>query len=209
MRQRKIFQLTAFSILAALLVLLGFTPIGSIQLPVIKATTTHIPVIVGALLLGRKEGELLGGMFGVVSVLRSTLAPSLTSFVFSPFLSPPGMSGGNWKALIVAFLPRVLLGTCAWALNLLLQKMRVKKELRWALCALLASLLHTVGVLGLIALLFHDAYCSAIGIVSGGLWAALGTVVLTNGCGEAIAAAVIVSAIMFPLDKLYHVERNG
>ena len=40
------------AMMAAIVVLLANTPLGLIQLPVIKATTTHTPVIIGAVLLG-------------------------------------------------------------------------------------------------------------------------------------------------------------
>ena len=50
------------AMMAAIVVLLANTPLGMIQLPVIKATTTHIPVIVGAILLGPAAGAILGGI---------------------------------------------------------------------------------------------------------------------------------------------------
>ena len=68
----------------AILFLLTFTPIGMIDLPIIKATVLHVPVIISALLLGPKKGAFLGGMFGLASLLKNTLVPNLSSFAFSP-----------------------------------------------------------------------------------------------------------------------------
>ena len=48
------------AMMAAIVVLLANTPLGMIQLPIIKATTTHIPVILGAILLGPLAGTILG-----------------------------------------------------------------------------------------------------------------------------------------------------
>ena len=45
----------------AVVILLASTPLGMIQLPVVKATTVHIPVILGAILLGPLAGSILGG----------------------------------------------------------------------------------------------------------------------------------------------------
>lgn len=44
------------ALLTAILAVLSVTPIGSIPLPAMKATTSHIPVIVGAILLGPGAG---------------------------------------------------------------------------------------------------------------------------------------------------------
>ena len=37
------------ALFAAIILLLAFTPIGYIQLPIIKATIVHVPVILGAI----------------------------------------------------------------------------------------------------------------------------------------------------------------
>ncbi len=80
--------MTGVAMMAALVVLLANTPLGMIQLPIIKATTTHIPVILGAILLGPMAGSILGAVFGLCSMASNTFAPTLLSFAFSPFISP-------------------------------------------------------------------------------------------------------------------------
>ena len=42
--------LVSVALMAAIIIVLANTPLGMIQLPVIKATTVHIPVILGAIL---------------------------------------------------------------------------------------------------------------------------------------------------------------
>ncbi len=44
--------MVSVALMAAIIIVLANTPLGMIQLPVIKATTVHIPVILGALLFG-------------------------------------------------------------------------------------------------------------------------------------------------------------
>lgn len=44
--------LASVALMMAVVILLASTPLGMIQLPVVKATTVHIPVILGAILLG-------------------------------------------------------------------------------------------------------------------------------------------------------------
>lgn len=77
--------LVGVAMMAAIVVLLANTPLGMIQLPIIKATTTHIPVIIGAILLGPMAGAVLGGVFGLCSLVSNTVAPVAASICFSPF----------------------------------------------------------------------------------------------------------------------------
>ena len=79
--------MVSVALMAAVVVLLANTPIGMIQLPIVKATTVHIPVIIGAILLGPAAGAILGGIFGICSMISNTTAPTLLSFAFSPFLA--------------------------------------------------------------------------------------------------------------------------
>lgn len=93
----------------AVVILLASTPLGMIQLPVVKATTVHIPVILGAILLGPLAGSILGGVFGICSMVSNTMAPTLLSFAFSPFMSMTGISGAV-KAVWISVGCRILIG---------------------------------------------------------------------------------------------------
>ena len=64
--------MVTLAMMAAIVVLLANTPLGMIQLPVIKATTVHIPVIIGSILLGPEAGAILGGVFGLCSMVSNT-----------------------------------------------------------------------------------------------------------------------------------------
>ena len=56
--------MVSVALMAAIVILLANTPLGMIQLPIIKATTVHIPVIIGAVLLGPSAGAILGACLG-------------------------------------------------------------------------------------------------------------------------------------------------
>ena len=79
--------MVSVALMAAIVIVLANTPLGMIQLPIIKATTVHIPVILGAILLGPSAGAILGAVFGICSLISNTMAPTLLSFAFSPFMS--------------------------------------------------------------------------------------------------------------------------
>lgn len=117
-QHRQVQSLAVLAMFTAILFLLTFTPIGMIDLPIIKATVLHVPVIIGALLLGPKKGAFLGGMFGLASLLKNTLVPNLSSFAFSPLIPVPGLDRGSPWALVVCFVPRILVGvTPGWSIR--------------------------------------------------------------------------------------------
>ena len=100
-RKKDTRYLTSVALMAAVVILLANTPLGMIHLPIIKATTVHIPVILGAILLGPGAGAILGAVFGVCSMISNTMTPTLLSFAFSPFLSMTGITGAV-KALWIS-----------------------------------------------------------------------------------------------------------
>ena len=50
-RKSRTYPLAICAMLSAIILLLAFTPLGLIDLPLIKATILHVPVIIGAVLL--------------------------------------------------------------------------------------------------------------------------------------------------------------
>ena len=68
----------------AIMLVLAFTPLGMIQLPFIKATILHVPVIIGSILFGPKKGAVLGLFFGLCSFASNTFTPVTLSFASHP-----------------------------------------------------------------------------------------------------------------------------
>jgi uncharacterized membrane protein len=65
--------MVSVALMAAIVVVLANTPLGLIPLPITKATTVHIPVILGAILLGPTAGAILGGVFGICRQFPRTM----------------------------------------------------------------------------------------------------------------------------------------
>ena len=152
-QHRQVQSLAVLAMFTAILFLLTFTPIGMIDLPIIKATVLHVPVIIGALLLGPKKGAFLGGMFGLASLLKNTLVPNLSSFAFSPLIPVPGLDRGSPWALVVCFVPRILVGVTPWLVYTLLQALSrrrgsVLQAGSMALSAVVGAFTNTALVMG-------------------------------------------------------------
>lgn len=183
------------ALLAAIMIVMAFTPLGYIPLPFMNATTMHIPAIVGACLLGPKAGGVLGGLFGITSVVKATIQPNITSFVFTPFYSFSPEFSGNWMSLIVAILPRILIGVVAGLVFQGLVKLIRNQTVSLAVAGVLGAMTNTIGVMGLIYLLFGEQYAAAGGTDPSLLLGVILGVVCTNGIVEAIIAGVLTAAV--------------
>ena len=197
--------MVSVALMSAIIVVLANTPLGMIQLPIIKATTVHIPVIIGAILLGPMAGGILGFVFGVCSLISNTMAPTLLSFAFSPFLSTTGIPGAL-KAIWIAVGCRVLIGVAAGWIWVLLKKLHMNRKglqvVSLAVTGFLGSMVNTISVMGSIYLLFARQYAEAKEVAVTAVWGLIMGTVTTAGIPEAIAAAVIVAVVAKVLLKI-------
>lgn len=186
--------LVSVALMAAIIIVLANTPLGMIQLPIIKATTVHIPVIIGAILLGPSAGAMLGAVFGVCSLISNTMAPTLLSFAFSPFMSTTGIPGAL-KAIWISVGCRVLIGLVAGWLWNFLQKMYVNSWIALPVVGFVGSMVNTISVMGSIYLLFAQQYAEAKDVGITAVWGLIMGTVTASGIPEAVAAAVLVTAL--------------
>lgn len=186
--------LVSVALMAAIIIVLANTPLGMIQLPVIKATTVHIPVIIGAILLGPLAGGILGAVFGICSLVSNTMAPTLLSFAFSPFMSTTGISGAV-KAIWISIGCRMLIGIAAGWLWILLEKFRMNHLIALPIVGFAGSMVNTIAVMGSIYLLFAQQYAEAREVAVTAVWGLIMGTIAASGVPEAIAAAVLVLAL--------------
>ena len=182
------------AMMAAIVVLLANTPLGLIQLPIIKATTTHIPVIIGSIILGPLAGGILGGVFGICSMISNTFAPVATSMCFSPFLSETGLVGAV-KAVWVSVGCRILIGVVAGWLWVGLKKLRTNDLLALPVVGFVGSMTNTITVMFSILFLFRAEYAAAKNIAMEAFYDFVIGVVTGTGVLEAIVALILVTVI--------------
>ena len=186
--------LTSVALMAAIVILLANTPLGMIQLPVIKATTVHIPVILGAVLLGPMAGAVLGGVFGICSLISNTTAPTLLSFAFSPFMSTTGLAGAI-KAVWISVGGRVMIGVGSGWLWILLRKLKVNTSIALPITGFAGSMLNTILVMGSIYFLLAAEYAGARNVAVDAVWGLILGTVTASGIPEALAGAVLTGFI--------------
>lgn len=186
--------MATLAMFCALLLVMGMTGIGLIPLPVIKATTMHIPVILGAVLLGPAAGAVLGGVFGLCSIWANTTTPSLLSFAFSPFMTTEGLPG-VLKSLWIALGCRILLGVIAGWLWRLMKKLVKNDYIALPVTAIISTLCHTILVMGSIYVLLAQQYADAKNVGISAVFGLVMGTVTASGIPEAIAAAILVTVI--------------
>lgn len=184
---KRLRRLTQLSLLIALLAVLALTPLGFIMIPPVSITIMHIPVIIGAVLLGPLDGGILGGAFGVMSMLKATFsAASPVDIMFSPFIS-----GKPLQSLVMCIVPRILLGVIAGCVFLAFRKAGKQGPVSMGISAGVAALSHSLLVLGCLWLFFSAMPLREVFL----------TIVTLNGLLELAAAILVTAAVCAPLLK--------
>lgn len=193
-KKRDTRYMATLAMLCGVLIVMGMTGIGFIPLPVIKATTMHIPVILGAVILGPKAGGVLGSVFGLCSIWANTTTPGLLSFAFSPFMTTEGLIGAV-KSIWIALGCRILFGLIAGWLWLLMKKILKKEYVALPVTAAVSTICHTLLVMGSIYLLLAQQYAEAKNVGISAVFGLIMGTITASGIPEAIVAAILVTVI--------------
>lgn len=211
-RNKKTLGLVQVALFTAIIFVLAMVPgLGYIPIGLVRATTIHIPVIVGSIVLGPKKGAVLGGMFGLTSLLNNTISPTVTSFVFSPVLAME-MAGikGAVMSFVICFIPRILIGIVPYfvygGIRKIMKKGKASLVTALGAAGIAGSLTNTLLVMNLIYFFFGEQYAAAKEMTYEALYGSILVIIGTNGVPEAIVAAVLVAAIgqVFIKSKMLH-----
>ncbi|AJG25899.1 pantothenic acid transporter pant [Streptococcus iniae] len=151
----------------------------------IKPTLVHIPVIVASIIYGPRVGTFLGGLMGLMSLITNSIVLLPTSYLFSPFVT-----NGNLYSLIIAIIPRMLIGILPYYTYKLLHH-----TVGLLLSGIVGSLTNTFFVLSGIFIFFAPVF-------GGNIKALLASIVSTNAIAEMLISAIVVTAIVPTLEKL-------
>ncbi|MDR3355282.1 MAG: ECF transporter S component [Synergistaceae bacterium] len=208
----KLRDFALMSMFVSIIFIMTFSPIGFIPLPfAMNATIVHVPVIIGSIVLGPRAGAILGFFFGVGSLIRATISPTLLSFVFSPLIPFPGADRGSAWALLVCFVPRVLVGIVPYYadkfLANIIRKGMGRRVIPPFVAGIAGSMTNTILVMLLIFLIFGDAYARAMNVASELVHGMILTVVFVHGIPEALVAGIFTYAVCKTLDAI--TEKRG
>jgi len=204
--EKKVMDMSLAGIFTAIIITMSVVPfLGYIPLGFMNATIIHVPVIIGAILMGPKYGAFLGFVFGMTSLIKATLTPGVTSFVFSPFVTVGGYSGNPWS-LVISIVPRVLIGVVAYYVYTFLMKLihKVKGSQTIALwiAGIAGSMTNTLLVMNGIYIFFGNSYAAASNKAVEHIYDVILGIILGFGIPEAIVAGILTTAIVKVLLKI-------
>ena len=186
-------HLVLTALFIALVMLLGFTPMGMIPLGFINVTILCLPVVIGTIVLGLKTGIILGFSFGTVSAL------SAFGIVGTPSsLAATLVAANPLLALVLCYVPRLLVPVTVCGVYKLVAAGKDESRTALPFAAAAGSLCNTILYLGLMLLFYVMT-----GIEYANLLALIGGTGLIAGACEAIAAAVITTPVVMALWKIY------
>ncbi|WP_353989225.1 ECF transporter S component [Pediococcus argentinicus] len=181
-------RLTIMALFFAIIIIQNYVPLlGYIPVGPLEVTTIHITVIIAGIVMGPRDGAIVGGLWGIVDLIR---AWTLTSSVLGNIVM---------KNPLISVLPRILVGLIAGYIMVFLSKRSMQHQLAMVISAVIGSLVNTVLVLGLIYLFFHGGSTELNKINIPALLPYVLAVAGTNGIPEAIAAGIIAPLISTPL----------
>ncbi len=184
-------RMVRLAVLAAIIVLMAFTPLGFFKTAGVEITFIQIPVVVGAIIMGPSAGAILGAFFGAVS-----------------FIQCFGMSA--FGAVLLATNPLGTFLTCmtgriymGWLAGLLFKKLNAidrTKLVSYGITGIAGPLMNTVFFLGYLVACFNDTMLGWANDAGKSLFPFLISFVGINGLIEACVCFVASTAIAKALD---------
>lgn len=147
-----LFDQYVFLILIAFEIIMSFTFLGYIHIAPISVTFAYIPILIAACILGPVQLTVMGTIFGLASLCKSTAHYALPAdMLFSPFLS-----GNAVGSLVLSVGSRTLFGLLA---GFAFKAAKGKKHDRvWiGVVSLLSPAVHALLVLFAVKMFFPDA----------------------------------------------------
>lgn len=176
------------AVLAGICVMLSLTGIGFIRIPPMAITYVHLPVILGTIIIGKKQGLFLGFVFGLCSIYQNAVMP--TSPISFVFLNP-----------LVSVLPRVLIPVMVILTMEMLNKTKMNTTTKVAISAGIGSITNTVVVLAMIYFIYAAQYAQKLAMPVDAVIGALVATACVNGIPECIFMIILTVALYKALKR--------
>lgn len=190
-RKTKTLMLTQNAVLASIVVLMAFTPIGYLRIGAVEMTFIMIPVAVGAITLGEKSGAFLGLVFGVSSFIQC--------FGMSPF-GAALLQINPIFTFIMCIVPRVLMGYLCGVIYKLLAK--AKKGIAVIIASFSAPVINTILFIASLMIFFGKTdFIMGMRAGTENLMAFLIAFVGLNGVMEIVTTTLIAPPVALAVEK--------
>ena len=140
--------ITELALLIAITLIMGFTPLGTIPTPILVISLVTIPVAVAAIIMGPSGGAIVGGVFGLTSLINAVTGRSaLLSTLFA--VSPIGV-------VVTALVPRILEGLLTGLIFVALSKIKPLKSVKYYIAAVCCPLLNTLFFVSSLMIFYYN-----------------------------------------------------
>ena len=184
-------RIVRLAVLVAIIFLLEVFNFGMIKIGVVEMTILHIPVIVGAIILGPVDGAILGAVFGLVSFLECLSGKS----AFGATL----LAINAFYTITMCFVPRILMGyLCGLIFKLCFRPHRKGNIIPFMAAGVSGALLNTIFFMAALILLFGSTdFVTGLRESMGNLPVIQFVIALVgiNGLIEAAVAAVLGASV--------------
>ena len=140
-------KMVQMAILAAIMLIMAFTPVGYLKTAGIEISFMTIPVVVGAIVIGPGGGAILGGVFGATSFIQcfgmSVFGAALLSI--NPFYT-----------FILCMIPRILMGWLTGIVFKALNRPGRNKLVSFGVSSLSGALFNTIFFMTFLIVLFGN-----------------------------------------------------
>lgn len=181
MNSNKVRRLTLAAILAGIIVLMAFTPLGYLRIGATSITFLSVPVVVGAITLGPVYGGLLGGVFGLTSFIQCFGIDPMGTALFG--ISPMG-------TLATCLVPRILIGVIAGVLFPLLRRVDRSGVASLIVTSIAGALTNTIFFLSFLVVFFRNTYFGG-----SALWPLLVSLVSLNAVVEVVVCGFLAAVL--------------
>lgn len=186
-----VIEMTMTAFLAALIILMTFTPIGYIPIGPVKMTLITLPVAIGSIVLGWRSGLILGAVFGLTSFY--------TCFGMD-FVGVGLMAINPFLTFVMCVVPRLLCGYLPALIYKAISKNGTKRTmLAIPVAGASVAIINTVLFLGSMWLFFGDNLSDVVGVAINNIFALFALFAGTNGLIEIAVNIVVGTAICKPL----------
>lgn len=184
---RKMNILTIF--IAIILIQTSVPGLGNLPIGPLSITIIPITVVLAAILLGTKDGSIIGGAWGIITFIRAFWWPTSPIAIYV-FINP-----------LVSIFPRIMTGLVSGLIFHYLYNKVDKKKWVLVITGMIGSLVNTVLLLSLIYLFYRGNAFNIYHLQIDQLLPYLLGVAGTNGVIEAILSGILVPVIATPLLK--------
>lgn len=194
-------RLVLLGILAGLLLVMSYTPLGYLNIGPLAISLNMIPVAIAAVVLGPLGGGILGAVFGITSFLQCFGVGGVSQMgvilaEINPFL-----------AFVQRFVPRVLAGLIAGYAYIGFAKLLGRTAAAF-IAGACAALLNTILFMLALVLLFGNTPYMQELIGGRNIIVFICAFVGINALVEAVAAPLVVGPVCKALEKAKLIRRD-